>query len=692
MYILTFHKKIFILLFFFFTLLDLLSDEGMWTYHNIPFQKIEEKYNIKLSDSILKKLQLSSVRFNDGGSGAFVSSEGLVITNHHVAMGQLQKMSTQDNNYVKNGYYAKFKSRELKCPDLELNVLVSFEDVTQRIVNSAINETSYEKMLKKRKAEIAKIEQESFEKHHLRSNVVMLYNGGEYWLYRYIKYTDIRLVMAPEIQAASFGGDKDNFNYPRFALDYAFFRVYEKGKPIKNENFLSLSSSDLKENEFVIVSGHPGSTDRNKTVTQLAYIKEVSIPNYLNILTKQMVALKEYSEKGTEEKRRVQGMILGIENSLKALNGQSSSLNDELNLSKIQTKEEEIKKLLNEKQSIKEEFGNPWKEIDVVYGKLKRRTKKKFYERIYGSKLVGIALAIVRYTQEIKKPNEERLEEYRDSNLHSLKYKLFSNAPIYKDLEIHLIKNSFNISINELGTKNKFIITALGDKSVDMAANDIIAHTELDRSEVRKKLIENGWEGIKKSNDPLIKWMLQIEPLMRKKRNWYEKNIESVLTIESGKLSRLNFKIYGKSIYPDATFTLRLSYGKVTGYNVGDYQFPSSTTFYGLFDRTHSFSEEFPYQLSERIKARKNRIDLSTPLNFVTTNDITGGNSGSPVVDRYGNFVGIIFDGNCYSHVLDYLYTEDKARAVAVHSAGILESLKSIYSMYNLIDELTNSK
>lgn len=684
-------KALNVLVFIFFSCFHALhSDEGMWTFDNIPFQKIEKEYGIRLSKKVLENLQLSSVRFNDGGSGSFVSPKGLVITNHHVAMGQLQKMSTQKNNYVKNGYYAKFKKRELKCPDLELNVLVSYENVTEKVTSSLKQNEPYNEKLKKIKSKIATIEKESYDKYNLRSDVVKLYHGGEYWLYRYKKYTDIRLVMAPELQAASFGGDNDNFNYPRFALDYAFFRVYENGKPIKNKHFLKFSDKQLNEGELVLVSGHPGSTKRNKTLAQLKFMRNVSLPMYLDFLSKQKKVLEDYSQKGKENTRRVKGRIIGIENSQKALRGQLESLNDPQNFNILKNKEKSLKSKLETNDQLKKKYGNSWKNIRIAYKKLEKNYQKIFYERINGSRLANIATTIVSYVKELEKPNEERYEEFRDSNLKSLEHRLFSKAPIYKDLETLVLAHSLKESRQHLDKSNKFITKALQSKTIDELTKDLIQKTKLNRVSFRKKLIKGGMKNLKNSKDPLIQWALVVEPFLRENRDWYEKNIESVVTIESGKISKLKFKLYGKSSYPDATFTLRLSYGKVASYKVGDFHIPYKTTFYGLFDRAVSFSQKKPYNISERIGSRKNRIDLSTPLNFVTTNDITGGNSGSPVVDKSGKFVGIIFDGNCYSFILDYIFTENKARAVSVHSDAILESLKSVYSMYNLLNELKN--
>ena len=665
------------------------SDEGMWTLDNLPRKNLEDKYNFKIADKWLKNAQLASVRFNDGGSGAFVSKSGLVLTNHHVAMGQLQKMSTKKLDYVRDGFFSKKNSDEIKCPDLELNVLVSMENVTKQIVNASKNVETDKAKNEKRKEEIAKIEKTSNDKTGLRSDVVELYDGGEYWLYRYKKYTDVRLVMAPELQAASFGGDPDNFNYPRFALDFAFFRVYENNKPIESKNYFKWSKGGAKENELVFVFGHPGSTERQKTVSQILYQKDYSFPEYVKLIKYKLNLFREYANKGKEEKRRAKDYILGMENSLKAIEGEFKGLQDKKILNTIEKKEEELKKAVNQNPELKKEFGDIWNRIDSIQKKIIARHQEFYYRSPSNAKLVNIAIKLVRYATELAKPNEKRYEEFRDSNLDSLKFRLLSPAPIYLDIEEMMLKNSLNLALEKLGKEDEFVKFALADIDPATLANSLITKTKLQDISLRKELLAGGIDAIKKSKEPLIQWALKIDPILRKDRDWYDDEIESVQAIEGNKLAELKFKVFGKSTYPDATFTLRMSYGVVKGFtDDSTIQIPFKTTYYGLFDRAESFDNKDPFSLSSKILERKSAINMDKPLNFISTNDITGGNSGSPVINSKGEYVGLIFDGNSYSHILSYAYTDDKARAVSVHSDGILEALRSIYKMETLVKEI----
>lgn len=667
---------------------QLFGDEGMWTFDNLPIDRIKETYGFKITPGFLKKVQLASVRFNDGGSGAFVSKDGLIITNHHVAMGQLQKMSSGKNDYVKKGFFTRAKSEEITCPDLELNILNSFENVTARVLKAIDGIEEDKAKNAKRKEEISKIEKESFDKTGLRSDVIELYEGGEYWLYRYKKYTDVRLVMAPELQAAAFGGDDDNFNYPRFALDFAFFRAYENGNPISSPDFLKWSKEDVRENELVIVSGHPGSTDRQKTLSQILYYRDYYYPEIIKILETKLSAYKEFSKKGKEEERKAKDAILGIENSLKSLKGEFNGLKAHDTIAKIEEKERSLK-AVSEKKGIYTDKDNPWIHIQSTVDKLVSRHREYMYTGIGSSRLAGIALTIVRHSIEAPKPNEKRYEEFRDSNLESLKYRLLSPAPIYKDFDEVIFKTSIEQSLKNLSEDDEFIKTSIGSSNPSKLSKKLIAGTNLHKVEFRKELLGKSFEELKKVKDPLLAWVIKLEPLLRKSRDWYDDEIESIQVTEGSKLSKLKFSAFGKSIYPDATFTLRLSFGKVKGFTEeSTIKIPFLTTFYGLFDRSESFGNKMPFQLSEKIADRKNFINLKTPLNFISTNDITGGNSGSPVINKKGEYVGLIFDGNSHSHIWSFLFSDEKGRSVSVHKSGIEEALRNIYKMDTLLREL----
>ncbi len=661
------------------------ADEGMWTFHNIPSDILRSKYDIQLTDQWLENAKLSSVRFNDGGSGSLVSKNGLVITNHHVAMTQLQKLSSKKNDFVKNGFLSKNKESEIQCPDLEVNILINYENMSERIFKSVENIKSIEEKQKKIKEEIATIEKESTEKTGLRSNIIEFYEGAEYWIYRYKKYTDIRLVMAPELSAAAFGGDSDNFNFPRYALDFAFFRIYENKKPIKNKNFFPFAKKSVIENDLVFVTGHPGSTDRQKTLSQILFDRDYAFPIYLRNLNHKLQALKNFSKQGKEEERQAKDMILGIENSLKAIQGELDSFQDKKIFNELVKKES----ILRNQILLENKNNDFFEKIENAQNKLILRSKEYFFRSLGSSRLVNLAFKIYRLKQESLKPNEKRYEEFRDSNLESLTFKLQSKAPIYKELEKLNLKTSLELSSLNLDSKDEFILTAFDNQSIEELAENLIENTKIDENEFRESLLKLSFEELQNVEDPLLKWIAKLEPMLRTERDFYENQVESVFLEEGKKISEQKFKIYGKLIYPDATFTLRLSYGTVKNYiDSNSMVIPYKTSFHGLFERNNSFKNENDFALPKSFFKNKKEMNLDSPLNFVSTNDIVGGNSGSPVLNRKGEFVGIIFDGNYHSHVWNYFYTAERGRSISVDVLAIKEVLKKVYKTKNLLDEL----
>jgi hypothetical protein len=665
-----------------------LADEGMWTFDNPPSKQLKEKYGFTPTQEWLDHVRLASVRFMDGGSGSFVSPNGLVLTNHHVAMGQLQKISTAETNYVATGFYAASTEEEIKCPDLEVNILVSVEDVTKEVMSALKENMTDAETLKARDAVIAKIEKESLDKTGLRSNVVSLYRGGEYWLYRYKKYTDVRLVMAPERQAAFFGGDSDNFTYPRYDLDFAFFRIYENEKPVHSEHFLKWNAKGAGENELVFVSGNPGSTDRLYTYRRLEFQRDIFYPIILKYIDRRLEMLTEYSGRGEEQARRALGQIFGFQNGKKALSAELDQLLDENLMSKRKKEEEDFRKLVASKPQWKEKYDDAWDVIAETVDKNQDIFKKLFFQQLQGSRMAGYATTIVRYVVEVKKDDADRLPGYHDSELEELRFRLFSPAPIYKDFEEALLIGNFKLSMEELGADDGFIKTVLKDHSPEEVLKGLVSGTKLDDPEFRKSLIEGGEKAVKKSKDPMIALAREVDPMMRELEKWTRDNVESVLTSASEKIAQARFAVYGKTTYPDATFTLRLSYGTVKGYPMNATMAPYKTTLYGLYDRSISFDKKGEYALPQRFWDRKDKLDLSTPVNFVSTCDIIGGNSGSPVINKNGEFVGVIFDGNIESLAGRFVFDDTKNRAVSVHSAYIIEAMRKLYDAGKLADEV----
>ena len=666
------------------------ADEGMWTFDNPPLKQLKERYGFTPTKEWLDHIRLSSVRFNDGGSGSWIGAEGLVLTNHHVARGQLQKISTPQKDYAKDGFYARTQAEELKSPDLELNVLMSTEEVTSRVESAVKPGMDEKKALDARKSEIAKIEKESLDATGLRSEVIPLYNGGEYWLYRYKKYTDVRLVFAPEQQIAFYGGDPDNFTYPRYDLDIAIFRVYENGKPVHNDHYLRWNPKGPADGDLVFVSGNPGSTDRLDTVAQLETLRDYAYPMTLKAEKHRLDVLNRYSSLGAEQAREAANLKFGIENAFKAQTGENEGLNSKAIFTKKEKEEQEFRARIDKDPKLKAEYGDAWSQISAAEKKLVANYKTLRFRSISRSfaSLPGEALTIVRYVAEVKKPDGERLDGFHDAELESLQFELFSPAPKYPALDEKLLADSLQESLEQLGPNDPFIKAALNGKSPADAAAEIMKGTKLGDAAFRKSLIEGGEQAVAASTDPLVVFARRIDPLLREQRKWLEDNVISIETSAGEKIGKARFAVYGKSAYPDATFTLRLSYGTVKGYPMNGTIAPSRTTIYGLYDRAQSFDNKAPFDLPERYEKGKDRLTLSTPLDFVSTADIIGGNSGSPVIDRNGDFVGIIFDGNIESLVGRFVYDEGANRAVAVDSAVITHALRALYDAGPLADEI----
>jgi hypothetical protein len=666
------------------------ADEGMWTFDNPPIKQLREKYQFTPTQEWLDHVRLSCVRFNDGGSGSFVSAHGLVLTNDHVARGQLQKNSSAEHDYIKDGFYAATPDQEMKSPDLEVNVLVSTENVTERVRSAVKNPKTDQEEFAARKAVLADIERESTEKTGLRSDIVTLYQGGEYWLYRYKKYTDVRIVFAPEEQVAFFGGDPDNFTYPRYDFDFALFRIYENGKPLENKDYLKWNSKGAGENELVFVTGHPGSTQRLDTVSQLEFERDYLENNLIKLFKHRIAALKAYAALGDEQARQANSRIFGLENSVKVFEGRYKGLLDKNLMSKKQSDEEAFKSKVMSIPEGKQAYGGAWDAIAEAMKKNSTRIKQSLFQST-DSQLGSIGARIVEYVAEIKKPDGERLDGYHESQLDSARFNLFSPAPIYPALEIARMTASLEQGLQELGPDDPFVKIVLNGRSPKDAATQIVSGTKLADPEVRKKLVEGGQAAVAASADSMIVLQRNLDPIRRESVKWEEENVESVLQQAGEKLGKARFAAYGKNTYPDATFTLRLSYGQVKGYPMNGTKAPYKTTLYGLYDRAQSFDFKGPFALPPRYTAGRDKLDLATPVDFVSTNDIIGGNSGSPVINRNAEIVGLIFDGNIESLVGDFVYSDEANRAVSVHTGVITETLRKLYNAQRLADELSGT-
>jgi hypothetical protein len=627
------------------------------------------------------------VRLNDGGSGSFVSPNGLLLTNHHVARGQLQKNSTADHDYVRDGFYAATPDQEMKTPDLEVNVLVGMQDVTARVQGAAKGAKDDADALKARDAEIAVIEKESKDKTGLRSDVVALYNGSEYWLYQYKAYTDVRLVFAPEEQAAFFGGDPDNFTYPRYDFDMALYRVYDNGKPLHTDNYLKWSAKGAAPGELVFVSGQPGSTSRQDTVAQLLLERDTTEPAVIQYLQRRVDAEQAFAKQDPEQARLVGTNVFLLQNSLKVYVGREEALSDKAILAKKQAEEKDLRDKVAADPELQKEYGGAWDDVARAVD-LARPEMPRMRFRRADSQLFSFALQIVQYVAEVMKPDGGRLPQYHEAGLDSLRFQLLSPAAVHPPVEKLYMKTALNLAKEKLGANDEYLQAIVQGGDIDKTVDALVDGTKLGDPAFRKSLIDGGEAAVAASTDPMIVAARRVDPAWRASYVKYRDNIASVFDAAGEKLGKARFAVYGKNAYPDATFTLRLTYGTVDGYPYNGTTAPPFTTFYGLFDRAASFSNQPPWDLTPKEAAARDKLDLATPMDFVNTCDVTGGNSGSPVVNRDGELVGLIFDGDIETLAGDFVYDGTKNRAVAVHSAGIIEGLRKIYGVDTLADEL----
>lgn len=669
------------------------ADEGLWLFNMPPSSILKAKYNFTVTPEWLQHIQLASIRFG-GASGSFVSPDGLVLTNHHVGQGAIQNLSTKDRDLMKTGFYARTKAEELKAPGMELMVLQEIEDVTAKLTGTEKPDMTPAQAAEARGRAIAVIEKESTEKTGLRSTVVNLYSGGMYHLYRYKIYNDVRLVFAPEYAVAFFGGDPDNFTYPRYDFDITLFRIYENDKPISSKHFLKWNTAGLKEGDLIFASGHPGSTGRLLTMAQMEFLRDVSYPFTIANYQRRRALLQEYGKRGPEYARQAQGTLFGIENSLKATIGYQSGLLDKKLMEKKLKEEQAFRGAVRKDPALDNEFGKAWDELAQAEQKYAAIFKAyRFFEGAAGftTGYFSTARTLVRLALERTKPNDERLREYRDAALPSLTRRLLAVTPTYDELDVFNFTDSLIQLQKEFGQMLEVKWLFQGRLAEDVA-KDLIAGSKLKDVEVRKKYLDGGLDAIYASDDPMIKLALLVDPMSRGLRKRYETEVESVEARNGTLIARALFKTKGPSIPPDATSSLRLSFGAVKTFVENGQKIPITTNFKGMFDKSAKNGNKPPYELPPSFLAAKAKIDLNTPLNFIATCDSIGGNSGSPVVNRKGEFSGVLFDGNIQSLPARFVYSDDQNRSVMVHSQGIIEALTKIYNAKPLVDELLGKK
>lgn len=671
--------------------LRLWADDGMWLLNKPPLTELKSRYGFEPTAAWLEHVQKSSVRFNNGGSGSFASADGLIVTNHHVGSDAIYKLSTKERDLLKEGFYARSRSEELPCVDLELNVLMSIEDVTAKVNAAVTPAMAAAEALAARNAAKAALEKASLDETGLRSDIVTLYQGAQYHLYRYKRYTDVRLVFAPEEQAAFFGGDPDNFEFPRYNLDVAIFRAYENGQPAKVAHYLKWNPAGTQEGDLVFLTGHPGSTQRLITLAELEYARDVQVPAALRYLKSREVLLASYGKSSPENARRAQDEVRTIENSRKVWDGRIAGLLDPALIAAKQAEEAGLKQFAQDRPELG--AADAWDKISRAQETIARLAVRNNFLEAYqfNSDYFSIARRLVRAAAERAKPNGERLAEYRDSGKTSFELGLFSAKPIYADFEQLKLQHFLTLLAVELGANDPVVQLALGGKSPAVRAAELINGTRVGDVAVRKELYAQDSAALAASADPMIQFALAVDEVARAARKTIEQQVE-VKEQAHAKIAAARYAKDGDSVSPDATFTLRLSYGAVKGIEAGGQKIPAYTVIGGTFDRAADRAFTPPFDLPASWVKAKERLKLATPYNFISTNYSIGGNSGSPTINRDGEFIGIIFDGNIHTLVWNYAYSETQARSVSVDVRGIIECMRTVYGADALVSELLGGR
>jgi len=676
------------------------AEDGMWTFDNLPLKQLKEKYAFEPGRDWIDHVRLSTLTLG-GCTGSFVSADGLVLTNHHCTRGSLARLSTKDRDLVKNGFVAMSRDQELKIPGLTYRTLMAMENVTGRVAK-AVNPGLTEKQAAEARAkELDVIKAELEKASGLTYDVVNLYQGGETWMYGFKVFKDIRLVAAPEIAVAAFGGDYDNFTYPRHDLDFSMVRVYENDQPYHPAHHLTWSTEGLKNGDLTFVVGHPGRTSRLQTFAQMKYDRDSGIPAYLKNADRTRALLEEYGKQDAEHARQVQTMILGVNNGAKANEGSLAGLKDAEAMKRIEAAEKALKAAVAKDPKLAATTGKSWARVEQAMQLQKAYLKDSLYVGSARSATLGQALALVRLGDQMALPEAKRLTEYRsEAGVKALKARLSGPAMgmmgqgASPELETLLFTRSLEDARRELGPQHPYVVAILGGKQPDEVAKAAVAGTKLGDPAVRTALIEGGAKAVAESADPMIVLARKLEPILlglRKKQD----DVKAILEEHGARIAKARFAVYGKTLPPDATGTLRITYGAVATYPANGTLQQPFTTWAGLYDRhfgwggneAHAYGGE--WMLPQRWLDRMGKLDLRTPLNFSHAVDTTGGNSGSPVVNRKGELVGLLFDGNIEGNAGRYFYDEKVNRSVSVDARAILEALVKIYDAPHLAAELT---
>jgi len=660
------------------------ADEGMWPVNQFPKQAVQKSYGFEVTDDFLGHIQRSSVRFNNGGSGSFISPQGLLFTNHHVGRDCIQKVSSADHDYVANGFNAASPADEKKCPDLEVNVLLKIDNVTAKVKEGEKPDADTAAVNQARKAAMARIEKECAASTGNRCDVVTLYSGGRYDLYQYKKYTDVRLVFAPEEAIAAFGGDPDNFNYPRYCLDFSLFRAYEKDAPVASKDYLHWSHKGVKDGELTFVAGNPGTTGRLMTMAQLEFSRDVAYPLLYARLEAMIKALEAYGAESLENKRLAGDDLLASQNSFKAYTGFLAGLRDPQLMARKRDEEQTLRAAVEASPEMRKKFGKVWDEVADAYRQYRQYSAQYSLSTPLFGDLFGIARNVLRLPEEMQKPSDKRLREYRDSALPSLEQQIYSTAPISDSLQIAELAEGFRFMQQALGGDDELVKKVLDGKTPQQAAAMYVTSSKLKDVAERKRLAAS-LEAVKESGDGMIRLARIFDRRNRELRKRFEDTVEAALTSSASQIAQAKFATQGSNTYPDATFTFRIEYGPVKGYVLNGKKVPYATEIAGLYKRATGVE---PFALPPSWVKAKSSLKLSTPFNFVTTVDSHGGNSGSPTIDTKGELIGILFDGNIESLPNRFVYTDEVSRSVHVASQVIVEALRKVYKTERLLKEI----
>ncbi|MBI2516050.1 MAG: S46 family peptidase [Opitutae bacterium] len=673
------------------------ADDGMWLLNRAPLADLKQKYGFEPAPAWLEHVQKSAVRFNSGGSGSFASADGLVITNHHVAADALFKFSTAEHNYLRDGFYAKTRAEEIKCVDLELNVLMDAEDVTAQ-VNAAVRPgMSAAEAAEARNGAKAALEQESLGKTGLRSDIVTLFQGAQYHLYRYKRYTDVRLVFAPEQQAAFFGGDPDNFEFPRFNLDIAIFRVYEHDRPVHVEHFLKWNPAGTQEGDLVFLAGHPGTTQRLITLAEMEYARDTQLPAMLRWYKSREVLFNVYGRRAEENARRAHADLLRLENYRKVFDGYIDGLLDPAVIGAKRAEEDALRKFAADHPELA--ATDAWRQIADAQQIIAQHAVRAQllagynYNKGFNSaaftpgSLLGLARTLFRAPTEFAKPDRERFEEFHEAGRTALELGVFSAKPIYDDYETVVLTNYLTALAMELGASDPVVLAALGGQAPSVRAAALVHGTRLKDIAFRRQLWAMTPAQVAQVDDPLIAFVRVLDAESRRARGAIEQQLE-VKTQAHTRIAQVRFAKDGDRTAPDATFTLRLSYGTVKGYAQGGQHIAPYTTLAGTYRRAAEHHDAPPFDLPPSWPGAKAKLNLDTPYDFVSTCYCIGGNSGSPTINRAGEFIGIVFDGNIQSLIWNYAYTDTQARALSTDVRAIIETMRKVYGADALVQEL----